>query len=438
MTEQQLRLGVVLGTVLVGVALVDHLWEPPPPPRDPAERELVWSLAPEEIAGLDVRRPKAEGGEELVSLRQVEGVWRVTAPVDEPADPLAVEAFAIELAQIERGVPVSGDAAAFGLESPAASITVTTTAGRALDLQVGAKAPTGGRTYVRAPSGAVAAVWTAFDDTLRDPLETLRDQSVARYELAAAREVVLTNSGGELDLVRHGAGWWLRGYGPAADDAVLDLLSALLDLRFAQRIPVPENEALIAPKQRVRVVLNTGEVLLEFGDETPMGRVVLRRGGAAGLIAAEPLAFLEQGPGHLLRSPVIPYSNAENASLRFDGVALDGVSRGVTRQDRQWVSGALDGAPVARALAEARVAVRREPAPPPVEPSFVVRAVSPEGDELGALTVGAGDDRTRSATVVGGLEPFWLLGGDALVGAVSALPASEPPAPRAPDQSYAE
>jgi hypothetical protein len=114
----------------------------------------VWSLTSDQIQSL---RVESAGVEEVLELRRDPAAgWRMTSPVNAPADAARVESAVTWLAspQVRDELPGSKDLEPYGLASPAHRLVVTTKDGAEYALDVGRAVPTGGYVYVLHPARA--------------------------------------------------------------------------------------------------------------------------------------------------------------------------------------------------------------------------------------------------------------------------------------------
>ncbi len=241
-------LGLLAALVLILGAFIWFVERDLPGTEERAEREKKVLNG---VEASDVETVAITAGDDSVRLERVredgveEGSWRLTSPVEMPADDTAVESLLRTLTRLEKQTSVEEpDRADLGLEPPQATVTIQTS-GRERNLQVGVDVPvTGGRVVSLAGGGD--EVWVTegalWDAITRDP-ESWRSHRAVPY---AASEVVRFRLSGEalqtpVEVVREGA----EGGDAAArfrltvpfDDAadrqiVQDLTSRLATLRI--------------------------------------------------------------------------------------------------------------------------------------------------------------------------------------------------------------
>src|SRR4029077_9603410 len=87
-----------------------------------------------------------------IALRKDNGAWRLTKPMEAPADDASVKAIITALtgAEIQKSLDeVPSDLASFGLDKPDPTVRLTTAKGDQPPIAVGKNAAIGGKTYVR-------------------------------------------------------------------------------------------------------------------------------------------------------------------------------------------------------------------------------------------------------------------------------------------------
>src|SRR5512145_3532869 len=106
-----------------------------------ARKGRVFSAETKDVTGVEITRAG-----EKVSLKKEGDEWRLLAPVVARGSRTAVDELlaTVLTAKIDREIdPKPANLADFGLDKPAAELTLTLADGRALGLQLGGKNPTG-------------------------------------------------------------------------------------------------------------------------------------------------------------------------------------------------------------------------------------------------------------------------------------------------------
>lgn len=224
------------------------------------ERESrVVALDEREITALELATAKGR----LVLERGEGEAWRVTAPIDAPADEGTVRRMLTQLTTLSVIRPVEGieDLSAAGLTEPGVRVVVRHAKGETA-VAFGADNPTGAGVYVQRDDQQVfltaAAAKSTFDLTLSD----VRRKEFLEFDPQAVTKVTITASGRALRLDRREGGWVLDDPPrPADSDKVASLLSRLRALRATSFFDTPDQRAAVRldPAARVRIELAAGD-----------------------------------------------------------------------------------------------------------------------------------------------------------------------------------
>jgi hypothetical protein len=231
-----------------------------------AAKHLFQGVSAEEIDAIALT---ASGGE-LVRLERSDKGWKITEPVQFPADKIRADGLASSLASLsseavfEEPEPLDE----YGL---GADPTIRFWVGEAEHaLYIGDKTPVAGNTYVKTGAGAqVYAVKSYRTSALTKSLDELRDSKILDFDRDAVDRVEASWPGGGVVLEKGEAGWKMLEPVEAPADAhtVDDLLSDLSFLRadgFIDEAPPDAELGLDAPAYRVELVAGAGK-----GDEAP-------------------------------------------------------------------------------------------------------------------------------------------------------------------------
>ena len=168
-------LALLLLTIAAGayVSLID-LRRPSSERQAQLAHEIV-DLLPSQATALEIASPSGR-----VSLERREEVWRLTRPVDGPADAALVYKILMSLNPLrsERTLTGPSPASAFGLEPPTASLQAR--AGpRIISLYFGEATAVGTQRYARVEgSPAVYTIDGELFDLLNQPVESYRSRAV--------------------------------------------------------------------------------------------------------------------------------------------------------------------------------------------------------------------------------------------------------------------
>jgi hypothetical protein len=113
----------------------------------PAEsQQKVLAIAQSDVEHVTV---ESQGGDHFTLQRGDGGAWRLTAPVNAPADTFAVDSLVREVTDLTSRNRVPLDPAAQGLARPAYTVTLKDTSGKTATLAVGARSAVGDALYVK-------------------------------------------------------------------------------------------------------------------------------------------------------------------------------------------------------------------------------------------------------------------------------------------------
>jgi hypothetical protein len=240
-----------------------------------ARKGRVFSADTKDVTGVELKR-----GEETVRLQREGERWQLVEPVKAQGSNTAVdEVLATVLtARIDREIdPNPASPADFGLDTPAAEVTLALRDGRTLGLQLGAKNPTGVWVYARERDKP--AVFVLGESVLRDatrPVADFRDRTILAFvaKEVTGFEVVLPE---ETLAVEGAPGAW-QITRPVALRADNETVSEFLDKLAAQKVRdfVAEASAAGQPyglERPVRVTIHTGRDKDRVSRTLLLGRV---------------------------------------------------------------------------------------------------------------------------------------------------------------------
>ena len=236
----------------------------------PAEREKAAREAEERLFAAsrdEVKAVRVEAKGSQVSLERSGDGWRITAPVEAPADRAAVDSLvdaAVGLRRKERVAEADAGTARFGLEKPRFRVTLVLADGKAVGLEAGEENPFDGSLFVRADRGPVVTVTGGVRFSLEKGLFELREKQLLAPEEKDLRRLEVKGPKGSFSLAHDGGEWRLEApVSERADGAAVGrLLSALRGLRATRFEDSPGPERA-------------------YGLDQPLWRVTLRGPGEA-------------------------------------------------------------------------------------------------------------------------------------------------------------
>ena len=218
----------VLLLVLGGFYYVYEVRMAPDREKAATRKGRVWTIEPADVTAVAIRRPS-----DTLTVERDGDRWQMRAPVQARGDrgPIEDALTTIVTAKIDREIAAQpAGLTEFGLDKPAADLTLTTKDGKQLGLLLGAKNPTG--VWVYAKERDKPAVFVLPDGVLRDatrPAADFRDKTILAFDRKDVSGVDVVVRGETIGLQYDGKGWRLtqpRTLG-ADNDVVNDFLDKL-------------------------------------------------------------------------------------------------------------------------------------------------------------------------------------------------------------------
>jgi hypothetical protein len=289
---------LILAAVVLAVAAYVFFFERHRPSSEDARREadaVLPGLERERVTGLRIERDGA-----VLRLAREGEAWRLVEPMEYPADEATVSSTLGSLANLkaERRLAAAGlEAAAYGLDPPAATISLSLDDGTELTLAVGDELPLGStRALRRGGSDEIVIAPGWFMSDLERGLDDWRSREVVDLEADEVASITIEAGPDTIRALRSGEQWRLES--PLEDladrDHLQGLLSDLAALRieeFLDSAASLEELGLTAPEYRLTIVpADGGEPFrLELGatrERDGGTEVACRRGGGGELFWA--------------------------------------------------------------------------------------------------------------------------------------------------------
>ncbi|PYM42861.1 MAG: hypothetical protein DME12_06000 [Candidatus Rokuibacteriota bacterium] len=253
----------VLAVVLLALGTFYYVYEirgGPERAKIEAQKGRLWTVDAADVDEMELKR-----GAEAVTLKRESDGWRLLVPVTARGDRSRVDETLTTLttARVDREIesaPTRLDQ--YGLDKPAAAVTLQLKDGRRLELQLGAKSPTGVWVYAR--EAGKAAVFVVSDTVLRDvtrPLSEFRDKTVLAFGARQVTAFEVVTREGTLAVEQVDGRWRLTR--PVALAADTETVTAFLDKLQSTRIKefVAESPKSLVPyglERPIRVSIHTG------------------------------------------------------------------------------------------------------------------------------------------------------------------------------------
>ena len=310
MNSSQTKWLAGLAVALLAFILFTELRRPTGPPRSPAGEPLVPRLRPATVTRIEFVRSNVTVRAEFDA-----GQWRLTAPLNYPANSLLLktllEVCAHRRPQLVIPSAQAGSPADFGLSPPQATL-VFHQGGAPLELRIGSRAPVGSQLYVQVGgTGHIAVTDAALGEFLPRIADDWRDRSLLALGNVKFDRLRVRTGARDLTLQRDATNrlWRITLPTPpkrADTPRIEELLTALRGwpvLQFISDDPRVDLETygLQTPESELAFGLGTNDTLVvQFGKSpTNQPGLVFARSLATTNIMLVPAGLLGQ-----LRAPV--------------------------------------------------------------------------------------------------------------------------------------
>jgi hypothetical protein len=247
----------------------------------------------------DVTAVALKRGDESVRLVREGEAWQLLEPVKARGSRPAVDELLANVltAKIDREIdPNPKSPADFGLDKPAADVTLTLKDGKTLGLQLGAKNPTGVWVYARERDKP--AVFVLGESVLRDatrPVADFRDRTILAFDAkdVSGFELVLPDA----TIAVEGAPREWRITRPVALRADNETVSEFFDKLTGQKVrefiaEAPPARDAYGLERPVRITIHTGRDKDRVSRTLLLGKVDAARKGVYAMRAGEPSVLL--------------------------------------------------------------------------------------------------------------------------------------------------
>jgi hypothetical protein len=287
----------VLAALLLALGTFFYLYEVrwgPAREEAAARKGRLFAADTKDVTEIVIKRP-----EDTVRLKREGDNWEMLEPLRARGSRPAVDETLANLmtAKIDREITAKPESLVdFGLDKPAADVTLMLKDGKTLGVALGAKTPTG--VWVYALERDKPAVFVLGESVLRDstrPLADFRDRSVLAFDPKAVTgfEVVLPD---ETLAVENADGAW-RLTKPTAQRADTETITDFLDKLNAQKVRefVADSPPARAPyglERPTRVTIHTGRDKDRVSRSLLLGKVDPAKKGIYAMRPDEPTVLL--------------------------------------------------------------------------------------------------------------------------------------------------
>ncbi len=268
-----LRRIVPLALLVAALGAYLYFYEVPQAERE-AKKEKLVAVDKDAVTGLELAFADRQ-----IALTKGDQGWRLTKPVDAPADDAAVKALVTSLtdAEVQKSLDqLPSDLTPFGLAPPTVTATVTAKSGVQPAIAVGKNTAIGGKTYVRrGEEPKIFLTASSLQFALNKQTKDLRDKQILTYQDDDVTKVEITPAGGATTtLTRKDKDAWTVDPGDHPGD-ITEIRSYLSSLRSTRAVDFPEDvskAALDAPRLSVAVTTKDGVQALLLGGELTQGQ----------------------------------------------------------------------------------------------------------------------------------------------------------------------
>jgi hypothetical protein len=277
-----LRSTVALAVVLAGLMAYIYFVLLKKPEGDTETKERVFAAL--EADKIDEITIKSESGD-TTTVRKVNGMWQVAAPLTVKGDESQITAIASNLSSLDINRVVDenpGDLKDYGLDSPRVEIEFKAsgdkTYGNPHRLFIGAKTPTGGDLFARHDADKRLVLIAGYTDSIfnRSTFD-LRDKTLVAVDRDKIDSITASAGGKAIELARKGTDWTLVK--PTQANADVTAVDGLLSrVQTTQMKSIVTEQATPADLKKYGFDKPQGSIALGAGGQT----VTLMIGGAAG------------------------------------------------------------------------------------------------------------------------------------------------------------
>ena len=254
---------VALAVILIALGAFYYVYEVrlgPEREKTEGRKGRVFTAEPADVTEVEIKRPDS-----VVKLRRESDGWQILEPVKARGDrgPIDETVSSVVTARKDREIESAPTALAdFGLDKPAAEVTLRLKDGKQLGLLLGAKSPTGMWVYAR--EAGKPAVFVVGDSVLRDttrPIADLRDKAVLAFDQKDVTALEIVTRDDAIAVEQVDGRWKLtrpRAL-PADGDALRDFLEKLRAARVKEFVAeAPRSLEPFGLDRPVRISIHTG------------------------------------------------------------------------------------------------------------------------------------------------------------------------------------
>jgi hypothetical protein len=355
----RLRSTILLILVLAGLGAYVYFVEYPKAEQEAKKKTLF------EFKADDATQLTLDYGDHKIILKKTGNDWRLTAPLDAPADATTVKNLVSAIAdcEVKRDLKdASPDLSLYGLDKPFVTVTVKVGDKDLPAFMVGKNTPVGFSTYVqRADDKKVQLTNSAFRSGVDKKVKDLRDKSIIDFTDGDIQRLEVSADGKQLQLVQKDDKWSIEQPAAYAADGstVRSFLSTLRSMR-ATDFPDDQPTQLSTyglDNPRLKITLHLGkdnaEKSILVGKENDKKEIYVQRGGQPTVYTVSDWVFrdLNKNVADFRDKTVLAFDRDKLTAVelkRKDG----GHIKLVHGANKQWQVEGVEGKPAETAIGQ--------------------------------------------------------------------------------------
>ena len=291
---------IVLAIVLLLVGGFYYVYEvrwAPERERGETRKGRIFQAEAADVTGVELKRR-----DDTVRLVRTADGWELKSPVVARGDRARVDETltTVLTAKVDREIdPKPAGLGDFGLDKPAAEVTLTLKDGKTVGVALGNKSPTG--VWVYAKETGKPAVVALPDSVLREatkPAADFRDRTILTLDRKAVSGFDITADDGTLTVAHAGDGWRITKpvILPADTEAIGDMFDKLTSAKVKEFVAeTPPSRSAYGLDRPVRLTIYTGKdteraartLLVGRTDTVKKGVYAMREGESSVLLLPE-------------------------------------------------------------------------------------------------------------------------------------------------------
>lgn len=346
------RTTILLILVLAGLGAYVYFVEYPHAEQEAKKKTLF------EFKADDATQVTLDYGDHKIVLKKSGDDWRITEPLDAPADATSVKNLVSAIADCEvkrELTDASADLSLYGLDKPFVTVSVKLRDKDLPPFMIGKNTPVGFSTYVqRTDDKKIQLAGSAFRTGMDKKVKDLRDKVLIDFADNDVQQLDVTGEGKQLQLVQKDDKWSIAQPAAYAADgaAVRSFLSTLRSMRATD---FPDDRpsdlgtyGLDNPQLKITLHLgkDNAEKTILLGKENDKKEVYVQRGGQPTVYTVSDWVFrdLNKNPADFRDKTVLAFDRDKITAIelkRKDGSH----SRLVHGANKQWQVEGVEGKP---------------------------------------------------------------------------------------------